>query len=214
MSSLNNIRSRNYILEKIKSAQEKGIKFPIPEHDNNSSVFPQPHNLLETFAQEFEKIGGKIIVGDSKALLIKKLELVCRRNNISSVFCLDSELKNILKETSIKVCDKANDFERMKLAVTQCEFLVARTGSIVVSSNNQSGRRLNVFPPIHVVFAKASTLVSFPDEALEQIKNQFITLPSFISFITGASRTADIEKTLVMGAHGPKELFVFIDKNA
>jgi len=91
--------------------------------------------------------------------------------------------------------------------------LVARTGSILVSSSSQSGRQLNVFPPIHIVLAHVSQLVNYLDDALISIQQKYgDDLPSAISTITGPSRTADIEKTLVLGAHGPKEFIVFLSK--
>jgi L-lactate dehydrogenase complex protein LldG len=80
----------------------------------------------------------------------------------------------------------------------------------MVSSAQLSGRRMVVFPEVHLVVAYASQLVPDLKEALVKIRKKYDPrLPSMITLITGPSRTADIEKTLVMGAHGPKELYVF-----
>jgi L-lactate dehydrogenase complex protein LldG len=87
--------------------------------------------------------------------------------------------------------------------------LSARTGTVIVSSN-VTGRRLNIFAPTHIVIAKKSQLVNDIAQGLEKIKNKYDSLPTLISYITGPSRTADIEKTLIIGAHGPKKLIVFI----
>ena len=96
-------------------------------------------------------------------------------------------------------------------SITFCEFLVARTGSIVISSKQTSGRRLAVFPSTHIVVAYTSQLVRDVNDALEGVKNKYgDQLPSMITTITGPSRTADIEKTLILGAHGQKELYVFL----
>ncbi|TLX77699.1 hypothetical protein E9993_03385 [Labilibacter sediminis] len=207
-------RSREIILSKIKKSMEEGRSFSIPPHDTDTSVFPKPEDLLKTFIEELTAIGGNVIVRDSHAELLTEFKKVCDSKSLDAVFCIDSELQNKLSQISIEVNDDESLFKDMELAVTQCEYLVSRTGTVVVSSDQASGRRLNVFPPIHVVFAKASQLLAFPDDALVQLGERFgDDFPSLVSFITGASRTADIEKTLVMGAHGPKELFVFIDKN-
>jgi L-lactate dehydrogenase complex protein LldG len=70
---------------------------------------------------------------------------------------------------------------------------------------------MNVFPPIHIVIAHASQIVNYPEDALNAMQEKYGEhLPSCISTITGPSRTADIEKTLVLGAHGPKEFVVFL----
>jgi len=88
---------------------------------------------------------------------------------------------------------------------------VARTGSVVVSSAGDSGRSMNVFPPIHLVLANSDQLVQFPEDALVAVQSKYKNnFPSTVTTITGPSRTADIEKTLVLGAHGPKELVVFL----
>ena len=70
---------------------------------------------------------------------------------------------------------------------------------------------MNVFPETHLIYARASQLVPELKDALKGIKERYgKELPSMISMITGPSRTADIEKTLVMGAHGPRQLYVFM----
>jgi len=85
----------------------------------------------------------------------------------------------------------------------------------MISAGQQSGRRLNVYPEVHIVFSKTSQIVSELKDAFAGMEERYGTkMPSLVSVITGPSRTADIEKTLVMGAHGPKELFVFlVDEN-
>ncbi len=208
-------QSRKIILDKIKGIMDQGRDFPIPDHDTSSDVFPKPENLLTTFNDELTSIGGNVIVFYSKQDLIEQLTKVCLDKNVTSVYCLDPDIKQELKDSSLVVEFADESFKDMQLAITRCECLVSRTGTVVVSSQHPSGRRLNVFPPIHIVLAKESQLVSFPDDALLALDKKYgKDFPSLVSFITGASRTADIEKTLVMGAHGPKEIYVFIEKNA
>jgi L-lactate dehydrogenase complex protein LldG len=88
--------------------------------------------------------------------------------------------------------------------------LVARTGSIVVSSRQTSGRRLPVIAEVLIVVAYPNQVCGELKDALNMVKTKYDgTLPSQITFITGPSRTADIEKTLVKGVHGPKEVYLF-----
>ena len=99
-------------------------------------------------------------------------------------------------------------------SITSCEFLVARTGSIVISSRQTSGRRLAIFSSTHIVVAYTSQLVRDVKDALEGIKNKYgDQLPSMITTITGPSITADIERTLILVSHGPKEEYVFLVYN-
>jgi len=106
-----------------------------------------------------------------------------------------------------------SQFLNLNIGLTGCEFLVAHLGSVLISSAQISGRRLNVFPETHVVVAQTAQLTGYLDQALEKLQEKYKNnLPSLISNITGPSRTADIEKTLVMGMHGPKSLIVIISE--
>ncbi len=104
-----------------------------------------------------------------------------------------------------------NDMEKCSVGITECDALVAQTGSILVTSRSTGGRALSVLPPHHLVLARRAQLVPDLGTALEQAKARYAPhWPSMISFITGPSRTGDIERILVLGAHGPKQLTVFL----
>lgn len=93
--------------------------------------------------------------------------------------------------------------------VSTCEALVAQTGSVLVTSRSSGGRALSVLPPHHIVVASREQLVPDLTAAFELIRSKYAEdYPSMISFITGPSRTGDIERILVLGAHGPKRLTV------
>jgi L-lactate dehydrogenase complex protein LldG len=103
------------------------------------------------------------------------------------------------------------DLSKADVSITGCECLVARTGSIVLSAAQTDGRTASVYAPIHVCVAFTSQLVYDIGDAFQQIKNRHgDRFPSLVSFATGPSRTADIEKTLVVGVHGPKEVYLLL----
>lgn len=92
--------------------------------------------------------------------------------------------------------------------ITTCRALVAQTGSILVTAAD-GGRAGTVLAPHHVVVARESQLVPDLPDAW-QVASAGRPVPSFVSLVTGPSRTADIERTLVLGAHGPIRLTVLI----
>ena len=95
--------------------------------------------------------------------------------------------------------------------VTACEVLVAQTGSILVSSAACGGRALSILPHVHVVVATPDQVAGTLADAFDLVRERHAgRLPSMLSFITGPSRTGDIERILVLGAHGPKELFLLL----
>ena len=104
-----------------------------------------------------------------------------------------------------------NALEACDAGITECELLVAQTGSVCVTSDHSGGRVLSVLPPHHIVIARQSQLVTDLTEAYESLAAKYrANFPSMISFITGPSRTGDIERILVLGAHGPKRLTILL----
>ena len=101
--------------------------------------------------------------------------------------------------------------EACDAGLTECESLVAQTGSVLVSSRSSGGRALSVLPPHHVVVARYSQMLGDLTQALALLEKKYAAIgyPSLLSFVTGPSRTGDIERILVLGAHGPKRLTIF-----
>jgi L-lactate dehydrogenase complex protein LldG len=103
-----------------------------------------------------------------------------------------------------------NELESSDAGITECDALVAQTGSVLVTNRSAGGRALSVLPPHHVVIARRDQLLRDLPAAFELLKKKYAgNYPSMISFITGPSRTGDIERILVLGAHGPKKLTIF-----
>jgi L-lactate dehydrogenase complex protein LldG len=104
-----------------------------------------------------------------------------------------------------------NELESCDVGITECDALIAQTGSILVTGRSAGGRALSVLPPHHVVLARRDQLIADLPEAFALLKRKYgANYPSFISFITGPSRTGDIERILILGAHGPKKLTIFL----
>jgi L-lactate dehydrogenase complex protein LldG len=94
---------------------------------------------------------------------------------------------------------------------TECESLIAQTGSVCITGRSSGGRALSVLPPHHIAIASKDQVVTDLAAAYELLAQKYQgNYPSFLSFITGPSRTGDIERILVLGAHGPKRLTVLL----
>ncbi|HEY1629171.1 MAG TPA: LUD domain-containing protein [Tepidisphaeraceae bacterium] len=103
----------------------------------------------------------------------------------------------------------ASDLEACDVGITQCDALIAQTGSVLITTRSAGGRALSVLPPHHVVIARRDQLLPDLPAAFDLVKRKYAdNYPSFISLITGPSRTGDIERILVLGAHGPKKLTI------
>jgi L-lactate dehydrogenase complex protein LldG len=205
--------ARNNILGRLKAAQEKRGETGETIPDFTSAIYHtlNPDLNLE-FKTNLELIGGQVILCQTKADAARQIKQICDEKKQSRIFCTDPEIQALIPD-QIGIDSDEKLFTELNIGVTRCEFLVAHLGSVLISSAQISGRRLNVFPETHIVLAHQSQLTGYLDQALEKLQVKYKNkLPSLISTITGPSRTADIEKTLVMGMHGPKALIVIISE--
>jgi L-lactate dehydrogenase complex protein LldG len=112
----------------------------------------------------------------------------------------------------VTLTDRGYDVQEMEkcdAGVTECDALIAQTGGVAVTSRSAGGRALSVLPPHHIVIARREQLVADLPAAFDLLQRKYAPdFPSMISFITGPSRTGDIERILVLGAHGPKKLTI------
>lgn len=101
------------------------------------------------------------------------------------------------------------ELETCDAGITECDALIAQTGSVLITSRSAGGRALSVLPPHHVVLARRDQLLPDLPAAFALVRAKYApNYPSLISLVTGPSRTGDIERILVLGAHGPKKLTI------
>jgi len=210
--------SRDSILEKIRKAKAAGatsdLAIELTKEEASALVFVAPvGDLAENFKEEIEKISGSCFIVTDYASITSKLEELLKAENISQVLCMESEISEKIKGQDFQLTNDILVVSTCAATITGCEFLLSRTGSVMVSNGNASGRRPHVAPDVHIVIANQKQVVADLENAIEGMLEKYSgKLPSWVSNITGPSRTADIEKTLILGAHGPKKLIVFIIK--
>jgi L-lactate dehydrogenase complex protein LldG len=108
-----------------------------------------------------------------------------------------------------------SELETAGAGITLCDALIAQTGSVLLTTKSAGGRALSVLPPHHVVLAHEAQLLADLPAAFDLLYQRYgEKFPSFSTLITGPSRTADIERTLVLGAHGPKKLTILFMRGA
>ena len=203
--------SKEKLLKKIRKALLEKRDNPYP-HLEDLPLYPKNDEILEViFAEEFTSVSGQFVFCEDELQFIETLLNLADQHKWHKIYCWEPALQEILKRYDYPYFETDKDFEHADVGFTLCEALIARNGSILLSNAGMAGRRLSIYPPVHIVFAYTSQLVSDLKDGFKLIKNKYgRQLPSMITMVTGPSRTADIEKTLVLGAHGPKELFVFL----
>ena len=206
--------SKENILKKIREALSQSTPLPFPQSEGNQPVFtPLEQEIEVEFAEQFTKLGGKFIYCINQQELAFQLGSLVKKQDWQKVYCVEDHLITSAADTISERIVKT-DLANCDVSITGCEYLVARTGTIVMSSAQTSGRTTSVYAPVHICIAFTKQMVYDLKDALQAAKDKYgSNLPSMITFATGPSRTADIEKTLVVGVHGPKEVYIFLVEN-
>jgi L-lactate dehydrogenase complex protein LldG len=201
--------AKENILKRIREALSNPVPLPFPNSEGNSDLFVHANEDPQVlFAQEFTKLQGKFSFCTNEEDLQTQLAKLIAEKNWQKIYCVDNKWNKILNNISV---ENYNDLSSCEVSITSCENLVARTGTMVLSATQEQGRTASVYAPIHICIAYTSQVVYDVKDALVALKEKYgDTFPSFVTFASGPSRTADIEKTLVTGVHGPKEVFCFL----
>jgi L-lactate dehydrogenase complex protein LldG len=200
--------SKENILKKIRQALSNPVPLPFPASEGQGNVYQQPgEELAIIFAREFTGLQGRFAFCLHEQDLQQQVQELITSRQWTKIYCCEDQWSTSFSNTSnLSLCDAS---------ITGCEYLVARTGTIVMSAAQQSGRTVSVYAPVHICIAYTNQLVYDNRDSLQLIKDKYgEKLPSLITFASGPSRTADIEKTLVTGVHGPREVYLFLVESA
>jgi L-lactate dehydrogenase complex protein LldG len=202
--------SKENILNKIRKALTQSTPLPFPEAELSNEIFhPLQQDAGVEFAEQFTKLQGKFIFCLNRQELAFQLNSLIRKQEWKKIYCREDEMKKLIADQLVS--SMTDDLSGCDVSITGCEALIARTGSIMMSAAQASGRTVSVYAPVHVCIAFSGQLVYDVADALKSVTTKYGNkLPSMITFATGPSRTADIEKTLVVGVHGPKEVYCFL----
>ncbi|HOX79174.1 MAG TPA: LUD domain-containing protein [Bacteroidales bacterium] len=203
--------SKEKVLKNVREALISKTDPPFPRIDLDRPIFATVEESPDVnFAQELTAAGGLFIYCEKDEEVIEGLRFLFNDRHWDSIFAPEPAIVELLRKSQIPCVFEPDKLTETRVAMTRCESLIARLGSVLVSTGQMAGRRVFVYPDVHIVLAHASQLVGDIKDALANLRKKYDRqMPSMVTLITGPSRTADIEKTLVMGAHGPKELYVF-----
>jgi L-lactate dehydrogenase complex protein LldG len=193
-------------------------------------------SLLARFQEEFERVSGELVFCPDAFAAVDSIRVFIERGGFESVVVSQHEIcrrLSLVERLSAALSqvrflteyiDSENPFERARLkeqiagiplSITGIDYLIADTGTLVTIAHPQASRQISLLPTIHMVLATSDQIRPNMGELFEEIQQKYEeTLPgSALTLITGPSRTADIEKVLIKGVHGPTRLVaVIVDK--
>ena len=190
-------------------------------HENPVILSKKPSlSLVDTFKANLEAVGVHSIIAKDEADIAPALTQIItplqqtplrgQRIAISDA----QQVERFLYQTDLEIeelaiAPNASDIFRFDVGITTAQAAIAETGTLVLDSTQERHRLVSLVPPVHIAIIEASKIYETLGEALAFIRKNEIS-PA-VTFITGPSRTADIELTLTVGVHGPQELYVIIN---
>ena len=163
---------------------------------SSRKVFMINGPMIERFKESVESVAGHCIVTTDVA------------------DCLNQIIAD-LKVTRVATSENspnAHDIFLFDVGISNAQAGIAETGTIVIDSARERHRLVSLVPPVHIAIINASSIVETLGDALTLLQKDKEISPA-ITFITGPSRTADIELTLAIGVHGPRELYVIVNES-
>ena len=208
--------SRSVILKRIKVGLRKPASYP--ESPLPTSPFPNipPDDLVTRLERELRALRADFFSARNHEEAAAWIKQITDQHELRRVVISPQAASlGISSSISAHVLSGENDCGKnladAELAITGCDCLLAFTGSVVLTTHTGFGRALSVLPPAHLVVARRSQVVANLYDAYRLLYTHYgRSWPSMITVITGPSRTADIEKIIVLGAHGPKKLFILL----
>ena len=181
----------------------------------NSAKDDRNGTVIELFRQALEAVSGRCVIVQSIDEAARAVQQIVDERKARRVAVSDSTLvKRILAQlkTEAVFLDAPNQSELFDcdMGITTAQWAIAETGTIVLESERERHRLASLVPPVHVAIVEAGRIRRTMSEMLALIKNSDAGLSRTVTFITGPSRTSDIELTLAIGVHGPGELHVMV----
>ena len=186
---------------------------------SNAAVPP-----VERFRQNLEAVDGHCIVANGEVEVARALsgiiaglqetKLKARRIALSDEPAVARLARLIATEVDqITVAPDAAALFGYDVGITTAQAAIAETGTLVLDSERERHRLVSLVPPVHIAIIEATQIYQTLAEALTVLR-QRERVSSIVTFVTGPSRTADIELTLAIGVHGPQELYVIVNEGA
>ena len=205
-----NSGSRELILQRIREGLKVQIPVPPPMSDE-AMIFPPVEDPMARFQQECKANLMELTITQDSQASAQQIASVLNSLPEGEIYVQDApSLRQLMQAVgtsrNIRWSSEGPPRETDQATISLAEALVAQTGSVFVSAAC-GGRGISVVAPCHLVFATTSQLVPDLKTALgNAARKGLLQNNSFACMISGSSRTADIEKILVQGAHGPVRL--------
>ena len=178
------------------------------------------HECVQRFRANLLNLGGEVhLVSDTSGLRETLSEVLSSLRVMQVGIWNDPELEELVGpvlatyEVSTWGIEPPSAFVDLDVGITGAHFAVADTGTLVLSCGEGRGRSVHLLPPVHLAVLRASQIRTRLGEALQELSEHPKRIDSYIHFVTGPSRSSDIENDQSIGVHGPAAEIVIVVEN-
>lgn len=232
INSVDNAKARENILESIRAHLSASVAHEQhePVHVLTNAVAVSENGSpasavsnVELFKTNLEAVNGHCVIAQTELEIVhalkkiitelKQTQLNPRRIALSDAAGLDRLVRLIAVEVEeVVVTPSAADVFSFEIGITTAQAAIAETGTLVLDSARERHRLVSLVPSVHIAIVDASNIYPTLGETLAVLHDDTNGISPIVTFVTGPSRTADIELTLTIGVHGPQELYVIINE--
>lgn len=203
--------AKERMLKSVREALIERAPTPFRELDLDTSVYHDFKSGLDIeFAENFIRNGGKFVYCESIQEAIDSIRFFTQRENWDKIYCAEETLQRVLIHAGLPFTDNPEELIVRKIGMTTCDFLIARTGSIMFSSQSASGRRILNVLDTHIVVGTIAQIQPDLQTAFRLIKDKFtVKIPSMFSIVNGISKIEDVDGDTQQGL-GAKQFYLFL----
>ena len=200
----------------IEQVRKGGLAPPLEERGQA----PLP-DLFNVFKQNLQAVGGHCLIAQGDADIARALTQIIsslQKTNLRAQRIAISDTPSVerlmhqtdLEIEALSIAPNASDIFSYDVGISTAQAAIAETGTLVLDSADERHRFVSLVPPVHIAIVDASRICETLGQALAFMRKDK-ELSRTVTFVTGPSRTADIELTLAIGVHGPQELYVIVN---
>jgi L-lactate dehydrogenase complex protein LldG len=199
----------------------KEVFVAVDARSENGDKLSKPRSSVELFCEQVEGVGGHCVIVHSEVEAARALKGIVKSlqqtDTARRIVLSDAPLVAALMEQievdadEVSIVPTASDLFTYDIGITTAQTAITETGTLVLESDSERHRLVSLLPPIHIAIINAADICMTLGDALRRVRHDKTSnISRAITFITGPSRTADIELTLAIGVHGPKKLYVMV----
>lgn len=214
-TGMNERTNKEQILAKVRSAvvsKDENIFSDVNLKSDTWTPFAEEDGSEFTFIDRFKDNDGIFIYFDNDDNFIEALKQYITENEWKPLFCTSQRIKELIKNHNAEIdfCDDFATLPKDTVCITDCECMIAQTGSIMVSDRCAGSVEAFALADTLLVYAKPSQFVNGMKDALGFIREKYGKMPDTTAIISGPSRSIEFDNQLVIGAQGIRQIALFL----